>query len=188
MALLVRKLPVSLAFGLAKAFNLYVRAEVDNKTTYPHYDITSTYGGDYQTPSSTALSVVNSSTLTLTAVQTMAEEIRSVMLVHLADVIAHKASDSADLSDISYDTLAELVPGTSSQSDTNDLLNALKLAFNTHGASTVFHSHADSTNVIAAADATDLASSKVLAAAARTAVNAHILFAWPSPSLAIVEP
>lgn len=187
MALFVRKNPASLAFATAIAFNEFKQQFVTAETTYPHFDITSVPSGSYDAPADSALSVVNSSTAALTNVQTMAEEIRTVLLKHFADVLAHKAVDSVDTTAIAVATIALLVPGTSSQGDTNTLLNALKLALNTHGASATYHPTVDGTNVIVAADASDLATSKVLAAAIRTAVNAHILFAWPTPSLNLVQ-
>ena len=183
MALTVRRNPTSLAFGVATAFNAFMRQFVAAETSYPHYDITSRPSGAYDAPASSPLSIVNSSTADLAAVILMAEEMRLVMLAHFADVLAHKVSDTVDIALIAVAT----VPAATDQGTVNTLLNALSTAYTAHIGSTSYHLGADATNVISAPAATDLASSKVLAADIRTQIIAHVIFAWPTPSLNLIQ-
>jgi len=183
MALTVRKNMPALAFGVETAFNQFVRSYVDLNTTYSHYDISSTPGGNYTAPTSTALSVANTGTADLAAVIVMAEAARRVLLVHFADAVAHKISDAVNIALITVAT----VPTATDQGTANTLLNALSTAFTAHEALTTVHSHADSTNAITAVTATTLANSKLLAADIRVQTNAHILLAWPSPSIYLVN-
>lgn len=183
MALTIRKDPASLAFGVATAFNAFMRKFVESETSFPHYDITSTPSGSFDAPVSTALGVVNSSTADLSAVILMAEEMRSVMLKHFADALAHKAADTTDAALLALGT----VPTATDQTSVNLLLNALATAYAAHRVSTSYHLGVDATNVVTALSATDLASSKTLAADIRTQIIAHILFGWTTPSLNLVQ-
>lgn len=71
------------------------------------------------------------------------------------------------------DTLAAVPLGTS-EATTATLATAIKTAWTAHIASTTVHTVADATNGIAAADATDLASSETLLNEAKGDVNAHL--------------
>jgi len=182
MAITIRKIPGALMFGVALALNAFVRAFVDNETTLAHYDITSTAGGDYTAPTSSPLQVVSSSTADLAHVITMAEEIRAVLVVHLSDAIAHKVADTTNLALITLTA----VPTATDQATVNTLLNAISTALTAHDSQSGVHAHNDGTNLITAPAATNLATSKALAADARAQTNAHITTAWPSPFLNLV--
>lgn len=185
MSLTVRKSPAALAIATAQAFNAFVRAYIVAETTFPHYDITSTPGGDFQNPTSTALAVANTGTADLPAVIVMAERARVVLLTHFADAVAHTEADADNAALISYDTIPALT-STSSQADTDTLVNALATALTAHEADTDVHPTADGTNAITAPSATNLATSKVRVADVRVQTNAHILLGWPSPSLTLI--
>ena len=169
MALTVRRLPNALTFALASAFNSFIRKFVELETTFAHYDVTSDAGGDYQTPTSTTLGVVASSTATLGAVIIMAEEMRTVLLRHFTDAVAHGESDATNEALITVAT----VPTATTQGTVNTLLNALSTAFTAHESETDVHPHDDATNLITAPAATNLATSQTLAADIRTQIIAR---------------
>jgi hypothetical protein len=171
MAILSRKSPAAAAFALVQAHNAFLKSFVDNGTTYAHYDITSTPGGDYQVPTSTSLQVSpTGSQADLAHVIIQAEATRAVLLAHFADAVAHKASDATNLALI---TLAA-VPAAVDQTTVNALNVALAAALTAHESQTGIHSHNDTTNITSAAASTSLPTSKTQAADTVTQVNAHI--------------
>lgn len=184
MAMQVRKTTDAVAFALVSAFNLAWRWFVTNKTTYPHADKTSTTSGSYMAPTTSALTVTAADASNLATGITLAEAVRTWMLVHLLDGGAstngyggaHKAADSTNYALITYTASAKLT-STSSQSDLNTLLNLLKAKANAHVSRAGVHFTNDGTNSVVAADATDLASSETLATALKAWCNAHGAFA-----------
>jgi hypothetical protein len=193
MALKTRKTPDVMLFGLVHAFNLLVRWIVGSITTYPHADVTSTPGGNYQLPTATALHVTAAAATTLATGITLGEDVRGVTLKHLADGGsafnayggAHKAADATNIALIAYATIAKLT-ATSTQGQLNTLLNALKTVALAHVSQAGVHFTADATNTVAAADATDLASSETLANALKAWANAHIDFAGSAQTIDLV--
>lgn len=182
MAITAHKNADELAFAAVTAFNLLKRELCSSLSTYPHCDITSTPGGSYAAPTSTSLLPSSASATTLPTTITRAENIRAVLLVHFVDTIAHVATDATAYTAITKAT----VPTATDQTTVNALLNAIKAAWNTNLASTATHFTADATNTVATADATDLASSEALANALYTAVRAHIVFSFTTPSIKAV--
>ncbi len=86
---------------------------------------------------------------------------------------------------ISTTTIA-LLTSASTQGQADTLLTALSTAYEAHRVLTTKHSHADTTNIYTAGGAVDLASSKLAVADIKAQVNAHILLAWPTPSIELV--
>lgn len=184
MAMQIRKTTDAMVFAIVTAFNLCWRWFVTNKTTYPHADITSTTGGNYTAPTTTALTVAAANATNLATGITLAEAVRSWMLVHLNDGGAstngyggaHKAADTTNYALITYTASAKLT-SSSSQGNLNTLLNLLKSTANAHVSQSGVHFTNDGTNTVSASDATDLASSETLANALKTWCNAHGAFA-----------
>jgi hypothetical protein len=183
MALKIRKVPDAIVFALVAVYNLFKRELCSSISSYPHCDITSTTSGDYTAPTSSALLPSSASATTLPTTITRAENIRTVLLVHFLDAIAHVAADAVAYAAITTTT----VPLATDQATVNAALNAMKAAWNTNLASTATHFTADSTYTVATADATDLASSEALANALYTAVRGHIQFGFTTPSIQLVS-
>lgn len=178
MALTVRRIDTVVAFALAAAYNLFKREMAESLSTLPHCDITSLpSSGDWLAPTSTPDIVTNADAAALPAVLLIANEAKAVYNRHIADAVAHKAADTANV----VSTAAATDQGTA-----NTLLNAIKAKINLHLAQAGVHFTNDATNTIAAADATDLASSVTLANAVKAALNAHIQFGFTSPSINLV--
>lgn len=182
MALTIRNLTGALAVGVAVAFNAFKRKFVELETTFPHFDITSTPSGSESAPDSDPLQVTLSSTADLAAVIAMAEEERDVWLAHMRDEHAHTEADDTNIA-----TLVAIATATD-QTTVNTLLNAIKAVQLAHLADTTLHAggREDETNVITAADASNLGTSQTLVADAKAQINAHITFGWASPSINIV--
>ncbi len=182
--------------GLANAVvhNLKLRDDTETDSTYPHADVTSTTGGGFASPTPSALHVTATNATTLPTGITLAENIRSVMLIHFADAGsalnawggAHKAADTVNAALISYDEIPELT-AASSQDDLDDLLNAEKAAWNAHMSQSGVHFITDSVTTIGASDASNLGESETLANELKTDVNTHIDFAGAAHTV-IVTP
>lgn len=93
----------------------------------------------------------------------LANNIMVRYLAHLADVLPHKAAMA----------LPALVEATDLASAIT-LANAIKASYTTHIGSTTYHYTADSTNTIAASNATDQTSLNTLLNELRTDMNAHL--------------
>lgn len=113
-------------------------------------------------PSETTLTAADAA-VTLATVLTLSRDIYYVYLFHLADTVAHKVADAPP---------ALVVPVD--QTTANTFLNAVKADYNTHRASTTYHYTADSTNVVTAAAATNLATSIDLANDIKAQLIAHL--------------
>ncbi len=194
MALKVRKMPDEMLFSLVVAFNLLIRWVTKRLTTMPHADVTSTRGGGYTAPTAAALHVTATNATTLLTGITLAENIRLVLLAHLADGGtavnayggAHDTPDTVNAALIAYGTIAKLT-ATSSQGDLNTLLNAEKVAVNAHMSQAGVHFTADGVTTIGAADASDLGTSETLANELKTDVNTHIDFAGTAQTIDLVS-
>lgn len=171
--------------ALAIAHNAFVRQFVDTETTFPHYEVTGITTGDFSAPVMTALLITSTSTATLAAVKIMANEARVVLLAHLGDANGHKLADATNIALIDLDALDDLT-STSTQDETDTFINALMTAYEAHRILTTVHSHADSTNLITATSAVDLASSKLAIADVKAMVNAHNNLSWTTPSIELV--
>lgn len=167
------------------ALNALIRQIVDAESTYPHYEATGVTVGDFSNPSVTTLQVVSSSTADLAAVKTMANECQKVLYAHFTDANAHKLADSTNAALIAVTTLVPLVTADS-QGTTDTFINTLVTAYGAHRTQSGIHSHDDSTNLITASTAVDLASSKLVVADVKAQTNAHISLSWPTPSIELV--
>lgn len=171
--------------ALTIAHNAFLRKFVDTETTFPHYEVTGITTGDFSAPVTTALLIASSGTTTLAAVKTMANEARTVLVAHLGDTNAHIAADTVNAALIAVTLYADLTT-TSTQDETDTFVNALVTAYEAHRILTTKHSHADTTNLITATSAIDLASSKLAVADVKAQVNAHINLSWSTPSIELV--
>jgi hypothetical protein len=187
MSIKARKQPDALTNALISASNQTARAYVAGSTTYPHVDVTSTTGGNYQAPTTSPL-LVTGTAVDLSSTITVAEQIRTVLFTHFNDAGAatnlyggaHKAADTTNATPISYATIAKILPATGTLSQVEALLNALKTACLAHVSQSGVHFTNDGTNTVSAANATDLTSSETLASGSgglKAFVNAHIQFA-----------
>lgn len=185
MAITVRKLTRPLALAMSAAVNATIRSIVDTvATTLPHYDITGSTSGTDAAPVITPLAVTAATAVDLPTTIALAENIRSVMLTMMADTVAHKIADATNIALITVAT----VPTAVDQGTVDTLLAALKAAHNAHCSQSGVHSHSDATNTNSTTAATTLVTSEALANALAANVTAHILFAWPSPSLNLILP
>lgn len=182
----------AILYALLKAHNDERKEEVEDDSTYPHYDKSGLTSGDYTCPTVTPYAVTSAIPTTLATVITRAEDIRSILLAHMGDAFgssaeplkagAHRAADATNIALITTATIP-LLTATSSQSAANALLNACNAAC-AHFLSTAAHPVADDTNAISAADASDLATSITLATELGTDITAHIIFA---PDAALIN-
>lgn len=156
-------------FAMVTNWNAFVRERATNEDAFSHAEITSYSGGDWRVPTaSSVLVTVADAAATLATVITLANQEINVLDVHFLDTYAHLAADTTN--DMGLDDLAS----DASQSVTNTRLNAIKTACLAHVSQGGVHFHDDVTNTIAAANATDLASSITLANAIKVFLNAHI--------------
>lgn len=105
-------------------------------------------------------------------------ELMGVYLFHIADVLAHKEAGVAPA----------LVKATD-LATAYTLATAIKADYGTHIADTDLHYNADSTNTVAAADATTLSSLQTLVNEMKntTALAAHMLSAPAAASLRLIS-
>lgn len=173
------------SYAMVAALNALIRKIVDSDATYPHYDVTGVPAGSYRSPSATALQVVATSTVDLAHVKTMANECRQVLYAHMTDSNAHKVADATNAALITIVALPDLVTADT-QGTTDTYLTTLTAAYEAHRTQSGVHSHNDTTNLITATGAVDLASSKLLVADDKAQINAHINLSWSTPSVELV--
>jgi hypothetical protein len=106
----------------------------------------------------------------------LANDVMNVYLFHLADTLAHKEEDPAPAL-VKATTLATAIT----------LANAVKADYNTHRASTTYHYNADSTNAVAASDASDQSTLNTLLNEIKTDLNAHMASGPAAASLRLVD-
>ena len=176
MAITVRALPDAITYGVVTAHNIFVKAVAANGELV-HADVTSTSGGDYTAPTSTAYTVTAANASDLATGITLGNECKTVLNVHYADTAAHKVAMTALATAAATD-----------QTTLNTLLNAIKASYNTHRASTTYHYSADSTNVVTASAATDLATSITLANDIKAQMVAHLATGCGAGSIVTVVP
>lgn len=167
MSVKPRKIPDEILFALVLANN---QRMTDNISTNFHLDRTNTpptTGIDYKNPTVTRLSVTLAAATNAATQLTLANEIRRVVNIHFADLIAHDTTSSAAI------TIAVATDAASAITLANDI----KSKYNTHLSASGRHFTNDSTNTIAAADATDATTLQVLVNELRTDVAAHMLSA-----------
>ncbi len=143
---------------LAQADVATIAADSDVGVTPTFIDL-----GSHRDRSELLVTAANASTLPTSL--TLVNEILSVYAFHMADTLAHKVVGVA---------LASYVPATSLATAITRA-NDIKSKYNTHRASTTYHYTADSTNVVAAADATDQSSLNTLLNEIKTDLNAHLI-------------
>jgi len=146
--------------------------------TYHADQSSSAPGGDYTAPSvGTLLTVTAATAADLPTSITLANNIRAVHNLMLADGVAHVAVDTANV-------IATAV--ASDLATTEALLNALKAAYNLHRLQSGVHVNNDTVNSVATANATDLATSQTLANALKAAYNLHLASAPGGESIVLL--
>jgi hypothetical protein len=182
MALLARKGTDAVQYALVKAHN-DTRRELAVQGSFFHADVTSVEGGDFTSPSATALAVAHATATDHNTAADMAAEFATKFNLHLADTLAHKVADTTDK------VTAALPTHATSEADLATFVTALKAKFDTHIASTTYHYTADTANSASGvSDATDDASSVTLINALKTKFNAHVLGAPAGYSVDLVSP
>jgi hypothetical protein len=164
MALKTRALPDEILFAVVAANNQNM---TDNIASLFHLDRTAatpTTGVDYKNPSTTRLSISSANASSLSTSVTLVNELKTKINVHFADSIAHNTAVSAA---ISTATATDLATGIT-------LGNAIKAAYGTHLSAANVHFTNDSTNTIAAADATDQTSLNTLLNELKADLNLHM--------------
>lgn len=120
---------------------------------------------------------------------TLVNELLGVYQFHMADTLAHKTTGVALASyaqvhiedpDDAAEEAAKLIVACARAND-------IKAKYNTHRASTTHHYTADSTNVVAAADATDQASLETLLNELKADINLHMASGVSAKSLRAVS-
>lgn len=135
--------------------------------------------GDFTIAAQTLLTVGAATAADLPTSITLANQIKAVLNLHLADAYAHSAADATN-------TVA--TANASDLTTVEALLNACKTAFNAHLLQSGVHITNDGTNTVSTANATDLASSEALANAIKTSLNAHMSSAPAGESIQVVSP
>ncbi len=110
------------------------------------------------------LIVTAAAATTLGTSLTLVNQLLGVYAFHMADTLAHKVAGVA---------LASYAPA-SSLATAITRANDIKSKYNTHRASTTYHYLADSTNVIAAADASDQGTLNTLLNELKADLNLHM--------------
>lgn len=145
---------------------------------------TPTYHAD-QTPASTAiggtttqLSVTAAAATDLPTSIALANNMRQVLNLMIADGVAHLVVDATNV--VSAALATDL---TTAQT----LLNAEKTAFNAHLTQAGVHFINDTVNTVATANATDQSSANALAIALKAAINLHIASAAGGDGLTLLD-
>jgi hypothetical protein len=164
-------------FNLLRADVVELRTRF-NALAKPHFDATEKpiMAADYRAPTHSDLQITAANgDGTVNTLTTLANQLKVVYVLHIADAVAHKQADATN-------TIA-----TADATDlptAQTLLNEIKTDYNLHRASTTFHQNADATNNVTAADATDQASADTLANDIKAKLNAHVT-ASPSNGRAV---
>lgn len=160
MAINVRGMPDSLAFGIVAALN---QLQTDALSTLAHQSRTEITGGDYRNPTITRVTISSATATDLATSLTLVNELKADLNVHFADTIAHNTAVSAAVTTAAGTDLTTAVA----------LANALKAAYGTHRTAAGVHFTNDTTNTVAAADATDQTTLNTLVNELKTDFNAH---------------
>jgi len=179
MALDVRKGSDGITAALVSQHNALLKKVASELTTEPHADVTSLTSGDWTSPEATPLVATSPTADTIGKVKTLANELKRIYNVHIADALAHDAAD--DENTVEDDDATD-------QTTANTLLNSLKAAYNAHLTESGVHYTNDTTNAVTADDADGLAKSETLANELKTKFNAHVQFAIGVSALNLVEP
>lgn len=166
MALKTRMMPDEVVYALVAANNQRL---TDNISTSFHLDRSCAADGgrDYKNPTITRLSITSASATDLATSLTLTNELKSDLNLHFADTIAHNTAVSAAVTTAAATDLTTAVA----------LANALKSAYGTHLSASNVHFTNDSTNTIAAANATDQTTLNTLLNEFKGDLNAHMLSA-----------
>jgi hypothetical protein len=165
MAFETRKLPVEIAFAVVEANN---QRMLDSVASFFHKDTTSvTSRADFTAPTRSDLQVTAANASSEATSVALANDLKRVINLHFADAVAHDSALSAAVATASATALASAIT----------LANALKAAFNTHLSASDVHFNNDSTNTVAATNASDQSSLNTLLNEMKGDVNAHIVSA-----------
>lgn len=173
MGMNIRKDLDSFLYGMAQAHNALCRDATVVGARF-HADVTSSTTGDYTQPASTALKVASANATDLPSTLAIANEALAKLNIHMADAMSHQVADTTN------GPVANAVAAVD-QGTANTLLNLLKATFNAHLTQVIssvhVHFNDDSTNTVAAANASNASTSQTLANAIKASYNAHIISA-----------
>lgn len=177
MAIKIRKAQLASEPAIVAAINALIDA---NLSTQVHRDKTSTPAGDSLNPSSSVLQVTAANATNLATSITLANEIKGILSVHMADSSAHLEADETN---VNFDGYAL----ASSEATVIALANAMKVDHNAHCADTNVHVNADGTNTVSSSDATDQSSANTLLNELKGDLNAHIANAGLVQRLVLID-
>lgn len=175
MGIRVRKGTDECVFGLIKAFNADRIARVS--TNFHASKTTERSSGDFTNPTITDAAAGAANASDLPTLLTLCAELRSLVILHCADDVAHKVKDLV---------FAGVAAEPTDLATAQTFLNDMKSKYGTHIGSTTYHYNADATNTIAAANMSDLASGITLANELKTDFNAHMAGALGGYSVLVV--
>lgn len=155
---------------LAQADVATIAADVDVGVTPTFVSL-----GAHNDKSESTITSADASTLGTSL--TLVNEVVAVYRFHMADTLAHKTTGVALTSYATATTLAEAIV----------LANDVKSKYNTHRASTTYHYVADSTNVIAAANASDQGTLNTLLNELKADINLHMASGPAGSSIRLVD-
>ena len=165
MALTPRKIPDEVGFALVAANN---QRMIDNIGSSFHLDRTAapptTVGLDYKNPGTTRLSVTLAAATDAATQLALSNELRRVVNIHFADLIAHDTTSSAAI------TIAVATNAATAITLANDI----KSKYNTHLGAAGRHFNNDGTNTVTSPDATDATTLQTLVNEIRTDLTAHM--------------
>lgn len=139
------------------------------EATWPlfHADQTPSYNtGDEISPKANALTVTADTAVDLATSLTMCNQIRQVLIQHMADAVSHLAADPTNSATLGA-VASDLTTGIAAA-------NAHKAAFNAHLTQSGVHVFNDTLNTVSTTNASDLTTLEALVNAMKTAVNAHL--------------
>lgn len=169
MSIKIRKAQLASESALVTAVNAALDGHLSSEI---HRDKTSVPAGDSLNPSSTVLTIDSANASSLATSLVLVAEIQGVLAVHMADDSAHL---EADTTNVNFDGYAlDLTDNTTKLATAILLANAIKVDYEAHRVSTVFHVNADSSHTISASAATDQNSLNTLLNELKTDITAHI--------------
>lgn len=168
MALTVRKGTDAALYALASQLNA-LRADATLLGARFHADVTAgATTGDFTSPATSALLVSAANATDLPTSLVLANQIKTIFNIQIADAVAHKTADTTNKI-----VAANAVDLTTAQT----LANAIKTAFNAHLTQSNVHYTNDGTNTNATTAAVDLPTTQALLNALKGNINAHIVSA-----------
>jgi hypothetical protein len=176
MSFNVRKLPNDAVFALVAASN---QQQTDAIGSFFHRDRTcASSHQDFRSPTVTRVTVTAATASSEGTSVTLANDIKAALNLHFADSVAHSTALSAAIATADATDVTTAIT----------LGNACKAAFNTHRTESNVHFNNDSTNAVAATNASDQSSLNTLLNEMKGDINAHLASAPTGVFINLVNP